>query len=111
MAIQDIRTVFDLEATIFVWPDGTAAGDFFWINVVVPWTTPGETGVELVRGTARGMLLELQGYEFRPHIMQDLYSIRLCGSAETGEFVGESVAPGWGGATMSGTYHIVEQSE
>ena len=41
------------------------------------------------------MRLELQGYQSDPHIMQDLYSIRLCGSAETGEFIGESVAPGW----------------
>jgi hypothetical protein len=106
-----IRSVFNLEATIFVWPDGAAMGDFFWINVESPGRPSGETGVELVRGTAQGMRLELQGYQSDPHMMQDLYFIRLCGTAESGEFVGGSVAPGWGGASMSGSYHIVEQRE
>jgi hypothetical protein len=57
------------------------------------------------------MRLELEGYQAEGGVVCDQYLIRLCGSAETGEFIGESVAPDWGGATMSGTYHIVEQRE
>jgi hypothetical protein len=106
-----IRTVFDLEATIFVSPDGSAVGDILWIYVDAPGAPAGTTGVELVQGTAQGMRLELQGYQSDAYIACDHYSIRLCGSATTGEFAGESLAYGWGGACMSGTYHIVEQRD
>jgi len=104
-----IRTVFNLEATIFVSPDGGAIGDILWIYVDAPGAPPGHTAVELVRGTMHGMRLVLEGYQAEGGVVRDQYSILLCGSAETGEFVGESVAIGWGGAVMSGTYHVVEQ--
>jgi hypothetical protein len=107
-----IRSVFNLDATIFVSPDGAAVGDIRWVNVDTPMgAVPGATGMELVRGTVQGMHLSLEGYHAEWPIVCDQYSIRLCGSAEGGEFVGESVAKGWGGAKMSGTYHIVEHRE
>jgi len=104
-----IRSVFKLEATIFVSPDGGAIGDILWINVDTPGSPPGQTGMELVRGTAHGMRLDLEGYQTDGNVVCVQYCIRLCGTAEAGEFVGESIAIGWGGAQMSGTYNIVEQ--
>ena len=106
-----IRTVFDLEATIFVSPDGSAVGDILWIYVDAPGAPPGHKAVELVAGTMQGMRLELEGYQVQGGVVCDQYLIRLCGSAEAGEFIGESVAIEWGGASMSGTYNIVEQRE
>ena len=106
-----IRSVFTFEATIFVSSAGRAMGDIFWINVDTPGVAPGSTGVELVRGVVEGMCIDLEGYQTQGNVICDTYSIRLCGTAESGEFVGESTVPEWGGAQMSGTYHIVDQPD
>ena len=106
-----IRSVFTFDATIFVSSGGRAMGDIFWINVDTPGVAPGLAGTELVRGMVEGMYVDLEGYQTEAHFVCDRYSIRLCGTAESGEFVGESLIPGWGGAQMSGTYHIVDQPD
>ena len=105
-----IRSVFTFEATIFVSAGGGAVGDFFWINVETPGVPPGPVGVELVRGMVEGMCINLEGYQTQGNLICDMYSIRLCGTADSGEFVGESF-PGWGGAHMWGTYNIVDQPD
>ena len=106
-----IRSVFTFEATIFVSAGGRAVGDINWVNVETFGVPPGPAGVELVRGVVEGMHIDIEGYQTQGNVICDTYSIRLCGTAESGEFVGESVVPEWGGAHLWGTYNIVDQPD
>jgi hypothetical protein len=102
--------VLHLEATIFASDDGAAQGDIFWTNVDTPKAPADLACTELVRGTAGGMSLDLQGYKIDRPLVRERYRIMLVGEAHAGVFEGASSlhAGVWDGK-LSGAYQVVEE--
>jgi hypothetical protein len=85
---EALDSAFRFRATIFVSKDGSAEGRMYWQAILVHGNRANYFATECVRGTVRGRVVELEGYEVEPGIACDGYKITLDGDGEAGPFGG-----------------------